>query len=60
MSILYKLVMPFGIATYLLLWFTASARLLKWKLKYHKYFAWTTITLATIHASLVITIRYVL
>lgn len=60
MTFLYKLIIPFGIATYIAIWITASARLLNWKLKYHKYLAWTTITLATIHAGLVVTIKYIL
>jgi hypothetical protein len=51
---IYLLIKPLGIITYAFLFLTALSGLLRWKLKYHKTFAFTTIALATLHFIVII------
>jgi len=54
---LFKLVMPLGIATYLLALLTIISGLKKAKLTTHKLLATLTIILATCHAGLIIYLK---
>ena len=51
---IYTLIEPLGITTYILLVLTITSGLRRWKLKYHKIFAFSAITAATCHVVLVI------
>jgi hypothetical protein len=59
MFFLYRLIIPFGIATWLFVLFAVltGLRIIKVHLKWHKRIALTAITLGTIHALLVLSIQ---
>jgi hypothetical protein len=50
----YKFIKPLGIITYSLFLFTLLSGLLRWKLKFHRFLAISTLVFATIHALIVI------
>ncbi len=51
---LWRFIKPFGIVTYVLILLTLISGLFRWKLKYHKTLAISTLILASIHALIVI------
>jgi hypothetical protein len=60
MEDLYSLVMPLGIATYvvLLVTFLVGLRVIKVKFKIHKVLAIITLLLASLHAILILYLNY--
>ncbi len=57
---LYKLIVPFGIFTYLMVWIQilTGTRVIKVNFKWHKRFGFIAIISASLHASLVIYTTY--
>lgn len=53
---LYDLVIPLGIAAYILIVLAVltGKRVIKLKPVYHRVFAWTALTVITVHAAIVI------
>lgn len=51
---IYTLIKPLGMITYAFLILTATSGFFRWKFKYHKTFAFTTIALATLHFIVII------
>jgi hypothetical protein len=51
---LHSIIVPLGILTYSCLMITLLSGLFHWQLKFHKFFAITTIVLATTHMLIVI------
>ncbi|MCB4792277.1 MAG: hypothetical protein LHV68_10385 [Elusimicrobia bacterium] len=51
---IHTLIKPLGIIAYSLVFITALSGLLRWKLKYHKFLAFSAIILATIHFIIVV------
>ena len=54
---LYLWIKPLGIITYAFLFFTVLSGLMRWRLKFHKTLAFTTIAVATFHFIVIIIVN---